>query len=208
MGLSAAEQVLGLLGDGQVWSGERLADRSGLSLRTVRRAVATLREHGVVIDTDVGRGGGMRLGSRSALPPVRLAHDEALSLLFALALAESLQLPMLSGPLRQLRAKLSVSFVPLERGNIQRLRTRMLVGQPASEAVRTSWISPQPGQSRVLQDAFITSRVVEFQYRARDGRSSLRCVEPHYLLLNHPVWYLLGLDRGLLAGRTFRLDGM
>ncbi|MFN8899272.1 MAG: HTH domain-containing protein, partial [Pseudomonadota bacterium] len=61
MSLSASDRVLALLGDGQVWTARRLSEQAGLSLRTVRRAVAGLREEGVVIDTDVGRGGGMRL---------------------------------------------------------------------------------------------------------------------------------------------------
>jgi predicted DNA-binding transcriptional regulator YafY len=50
--------------------------------------------------------------------------------------------------------------------------------------------------------------VVRFRYRSRDQRLSQRCVEPQYLLLNHPAWYLLGLDRDAAAGRTFRLDGI
>ena len=75
------------MSDGQVWTGQLLAQRSGLSLRTVRRAVAALREAGVAIDTEVGRGGGLRLSTRSALPSVRLSHREAIGMLFALAVA-------------------------------------------------------------------------------------------------------------------------
>ncbi len=208
MGQTASEQVLSLLGDGQVWTGQRLADRSGLSLRTVRRAVAALREEGILIDTDVGRGGGMRLGSRSKLRRVRLGHREVISLLFALALAESLRLPMLAGPLRPLRAKLASSFAGSDRHAIHRLRSRMWMGEPASDAVRASWRSPSLGEARFLQEAVIASRVVKLRYRCRDGRTSLRCVEPHHLLLNHPAWYLLGLDRRAQAGRTFRLDSI
>jgi len=208
MSLSAAENLLGLLGDGQVWSGQRLAERSGLSLRTVRRAIASLRDDGVVIDTDVGRGGGMRLGPRSTLPRVRLAHQEAVSLLLALALAESLRLPLLGLGLRQLRAKLSTSFAASDRSGIYRLRSRMLIGEPASDAVRASWQLPDPRQCELLQEAFVASRVVRFKYVSRDHRTTERCVEPHYLLFNHPAWYLLGLDRDIQAGRTFRLDGI
>jgi predicted DNA-binding transcriptional regulator YafY len=185
-----------------------LAQRSGLSLRTVRRAVAALRESGVAIDTDVGRGGGIRLGTRSALPSVRLSHREAIGMLFALAVAESLGLPLLGGGLASLRTRLSSTFAPTERAHVQRLRKRILVGRPASEAVRNSWREPDAGQAQLLQEAFISSRVVQFQYRARDQRLTRRHVEPQYLLLNHPAWYLLGLDRDTASGRTFRLDGI
>jgi predicted DNA-binding transcriptional regulator YafY len=205
---AATDRIAGLLGDGQVWTGPLLAQRSGLSLRTVRRAVAALRAAGVAIDTDVGRGGGIRLGPRSALPGVRLSHREAVGLLFALAVAESLGLPLLGGGLAGLRTRLSATFAPTERGRVQRLRERILVGAPASAAVRDTWREPDAVGAERLQEAFIASRVVRFRYRARDQRLSQRCVEPQYLLLNHPAWYLLGLDRDIAAGRTFRLDGI
>lgn len=196
------------MSDGQVWTGQLLAQRSGLSLRTVRRAVAALREAGVAIDTDVGRGGGIRLGTRSALPNVRLSHREAMGMLFALAVAESLGLPLLGGELAGLRTRLSCTFAPTERTHVQRLRERILVGRPASEAVRNTWREPDAGQAQLLQEAFISSRVVQFQYTARDQRLTRRRVEPQYLLLNYPAWYLLGLDRDAAAGRTFRMDGI
>jgi len=194
MGSTATDRITALLSDGQAWTG--------------RRAVAALREAGVAIDTDVGRGGGIRLGTRSALPSVRLSHREAIGMLFALAVAESLGLPLLGGGLAGLRTRLSSTFAPTERTRVQRLRERILVGRPASEAVRNTWREPDARQAHLLQEAFISSRVVQFQYRARDQRLSRRRVEPHYLLLNHPAWYLLGLDRDTAAGRTFRLDGI
>ena len=208
MPLSASDQLLGLLSDGEIWTGQRLAAQTGLSLRTVRRAAAALREEGVVIDTDIGRGGGMRLGSRSALPRVQLAHQEAITLLVALALAETLKLPVLGGNLRALKTKLSTSFQAPERSAISRLRKRMLIGEPASESVRKTWKDPDPRETKLLQEAFIASRAVQFRYVARDQRTTERVVEPHYLLLSYPAWYLLGFDRGRKAGRTFRLDGI
>lgn len=208
MSTSAADQVLGVLSDGQVWTGQRLAERSGLSLRTVRRAIAALREQGLAIDTDVGRGGGLRLGRHAGLPRVRLDHHEAVSLLFALALAESLRLPLLGSGLRPLRTKLAATFPARQRSAIDRLRNRILIGDAASEAVRASWRAPDAGPARLLQEAFIGSRVVRFRYLSQDRRASVRCVEPQYLLLNHPAWYLLAMDRDLGAGRTFRLDGV
>jgi predicted DNA-binding transcriptional regulator YafY len=208
MGLAAIDRITGLLGDGQVWTGRLLAQRSGLSLRTVRRAVAALRDAGIAIDTDVGRGGGIRLGTRTALPSVRLSHREAIGMLFALAVAESLGLPLLGSGLSRLRTRLCSTFAPTERTQVQRLRERILVGRPASEAVRSTWREPDAGQAQRLQEAFISSRVVQFRYRARDQRLSQRRVEPQYLLLNYPAWYLMGLDRDAAAGRTFRLDGI
>jgi predicted DNA-binding transcriptional regulator YafY len=111
------------------------AQRSALGLRTVRRSVAALREAGVAIDTDVGRGGGIRLGTRGALSSVRLSHREAVGVLFALAVAESPGLPWLGSARAGLRTRRSSTFAPPERAEVQRRRQRLLVGRPASEAV-------------------------------------------------------------------------
>ena len=43
-------ELLGLLSDGETWTGVRLAERLGVGLRTVRRAVARLRADGVILD--------------------------------------------------------------------------------------------------------------------------------------------------------------
>jgi predicted DNA-binding transcriptional regulator YafY len=119
-----------------------------------------------------------------------------------------LRLPLLGAGLRPLRAKLLAAFPARQRSLINRLRTRILIGQAASEAVRASWRSLDARQMLVLQEAFMTSRVIQFQYLSREAQVTTRCVEPQYLLLNYPAWYLLALDRQVDAGRTFRLDGV
>jgi predicted DNA-binding transcriptional regulator YafY len=45
-----------------------------------------------------------------------------------------------------------------------------------------------------------------FRYRDRDGRRTLREVEPHGLAITPPVWYLLGRDVDSGLPRMFRMD--
>jgi predicted DNA-binding transcriptional regulator YafY len=206
MSRSTADDVLALLADREVWTGARLAETLGVGLRTVRRALTVLREDGVSLDADVGRGGGIRLGKRAGLPRLRLKHGEALTLLLALALAESLALPLLGQGLPGLRRKLSVSFQDQDRPMLNRLRQRILVGAPASEEVRTSWRTPRPLVMRSLQEAFVARNTLRMDYVDATGRNSARHVEPHYLLLNHPAWYVLAFDQDRQAGRSFRID--
>ncbi|MCZ8131831.1 MAG: WYL domain-containing protein [Steroidobacteraceae bacterium] len=199
-------ELLGLLSDGETWTGVRLAERLGVGLRTVRRAVARLRADGVILDADAGRGGGLRLARRTGVPRLRLEHDEAVGLLVALAVVESLGLPVLGTGLRPLRSKLATTFREQDRGSLGRLRRRILLGGPASPAVQATWEHPKGSAMSALQSAFVARGVVRFHYRDGSHRSSSRLVEPQYLLLNHPAWYLLGYDRHRAAGRTFRLD--
>jgi predicted DNA-binding transcriptional regulator YafY len=49
-------------------------------------------------------------------------------------------------------------------------------------------------------------RRMRFDYLDGTGISTLREVEPHYLLWAWPYWYLLSWDVHRKAVRTFRLD--
>ncbi|MDQ3312811.1 MAG: helix-turn-helix domain-containing protein, partial [Actinomycetota bacterium] len=56
-------ETLSLLQSRPHWPGSALAERSGVTVRTVRRDVERLRMLGYPIETTVGRGGGYRLGA-------------------------------------------------------------------------------------------------------------------------------------------------
>jgi predicted DNA-binding transcriptional regulator YafY len=57
-----------------------------------------------------------------------------------------------------------------------------------------------------MRDAFFASRVVDVEYLGAADRPTRRSIEPQYLLVNAPAWYVLAFDLGKRAGRTFRLD--
>jgi predicted DNA-binding transcriptional regulator YafY len=66
-------------------SARLLAERLGVTVRTVERDVADLVAAGVPIRTRRGAGGGHRIDARTALPPVELTPGEAAALVAALA---------------------------------------------------------------------------------------------------------------------------
>ena len=65
-------QLLGLLQSRRVWSGEELAERLGVTGRSVRRDVERLRDLGYPVHASKGHGGGYQLGAGAALPPLLL----------------------------------------------------------------------------------------------------------------------------------------
>jgi predicted DNA-binding transcriptional regulator YafY len=200
------DELLGLLSDRGPWTGQSLAQRLGVGLRTVRRALARLKDAGVAIDADVGRGGGLRLGLHAGLPRLRLHHLEAVQLLLALAVTESLSMPLMGRELGALRHKLAAAFPSDERVAIGRLRRRVLVGASASPTVLASWRPPRPSVALRLQEAFVSQVGVRIRYVDAQQQATQRWVEPHYLMLSHPAWYLLAYDIEKQAGRCFRLD--
>ncbi|MEV4086884.1 HTH domain-containing protein, partial [Nonomuraea fuscirosea] len=68
-------RLLSLLGARSNWSGRDLAGRLGISTRTLRRDVESLRELGYPVQALMGPDGGYRLGTGGRLPPL-LLDDE------------------------------------------------------------------------------------------------------------------------------------
>jgi predicted DNA-binding transcriptional regulator YafY len=200
------DALLGLLCQTDGWTATTLAERLGLSLRSVRRGLAQLREEGVALDSEPGRGGGIRLGRRSALPRLQLSHREALTLLMGLASAETLGAPLLASELRSLRHKLGALLPMTDRQSRSDLRSRVLLGKAASEAVRGSWRPPATAALAALQDAFFSQRLLSMAYEDGQAQRSQRVIEAQYLLINAPVWYVLAWDVDKAAARCFRLD--
>lgn len=198
------DRVLGLLASRPSWTAQGLAEELGVCVRTVRRDLSRLAARGVPIESDAGRGGGVRVPPRTGLGRVQLDAREVLDLMLALALAEQLGSPLLLSTLKGLRQKLSASFPPEERSRVSGLRRRILVG-PNSKNVTATWKAPRAAVLRPIQEAFFEQRALELTYRANDV-STVRVVEPHYLLLSWPAWFLLVWDHLRGAVRMLRVD--
>ncbi|NVJ22406.1 WYL domain-containing protein [Myxococcus sp. AM011] len=198
------DRVLGLLASRPSWTASELAEELDVCVRTIRRDLSRLAARGVPIESDAGRGGGVRVPPRTGLGRVQLDTREALDLMLALALVEQLGSPLLLSTLKGLRQKLSASFPPEERSRVSGLRRRILIG-PSSRNVTATWKAPRAAVLRPIQEAFFEQRALELTYRANDV-STVRVVEPHYLLLSWPAWFLLVWDHLRGAVRMLRVD--
>src|SRR5680860_1813969 len=76
--------LLELLQDRPDISGPAIAERLGVSTRTVRRYIATLQDMGIPVAPTSGRLGGYRLLPGFRLPPLMFSADEAVGLAVAL----------------------------------------------------------------------------------------------------------------------------
>ena len=115
-----------------------LARDLGVSARSVFRDLEHLRERGYPIESDRGRGGGVRLHASWGLGKVLLTSEEALCTLLSLAISEKLSFPIFSSEVSRARKKIVDAFPTRERKRIGPLRERVFIGQPASAAVRSS----------------------------------------------------------------------
>ncbi len=183
-----------------------IAAELGVSVRTLSRDIEVLRDRGLPIEADRGRGGGVRLHWSWGIGQISLSYREAVDLLVSLAVAERMESPILMANLASIRRKLMTTFSPADQQRVKRLKSRILIGQTASLFVQTSYRLPAASTIEKLHRAFLMSRVVNIGYEDERGRRTRRSIEPHYLLLNYPVWYLLSWDRLREDIRTFRCD--
>jgi len=158
------------------------------------------------IDADRGRGGGVRLDRNWGVGRMNLAYPEAVDLLISIEVAEQMNSPMFLAGLGSVRRQLVASFSPEKRHKVNRLKSRILVGVTASTFVQTTFKSPPKRVVQALHQAFIDQETLAIRYQREDGVTSDRQIEPHYLLLNYPVWYVIAFDHLRGAPRTFRCD--
>ena len=187
---------------------EALAERFGVSVRTIHRDLAELRARGVAVDGEPGRGGGLRIDPGRNLPPVRLELQEVIGLVLAVSLARHETTLPFGGAARSAVDKVIASLPQVRARDLRRLLSRVWIGAPASSTVQAS-LGPIPATVlERFEETFHRRRQLGFRYVDRHGRESARGVEPHGLLLQAPAWYLLAHDLDRDAPRMFRLDRM
>lgn len=195
-----------LLAERDYTTANDLAEDLGVSLRTLHRDLATLRDLGVPVGGLAGRGGGVFLERGWSLGRVHLNEREAMGLLLSIAIAERTGSPLLLDDIRSIERKLVQAFAPSQLVAIRGLRRRVLVGAPASIAIVATHGRTTASVTRPLLEAFMRQRVVTVRYTDTTGAASTREIEPQYLYFGVPVWYVLAWDRLRDDVRSFRID--
>jgi predicted DNA-binding transcriptional regulator YafY len=194
-------RLLSLLQAHREWSGADLADRLGVTPRTVRRDVDRLRELGYPVNASPGTGGGYQLGAGAELPPLLLDDDEAVAVAVGLRTAAGQGIEGIGETSVRALAKLE-QVLPhrLRRrvGALNAFTVPMLRG-PQPSAVDPAVLTELAGACR-------DSERLRFEYRDHGGSPTRRTVEPHRLVCTERRWYLVAWDLDRDDWRTFRVD--
>ncbi|MEI8406761.1 MULTISPECIES: helix-turn-helix transcriptional regulator [unclassified Kribbella] len=192
-------RLLSLLQSRREWSGRELAERLGVTERTVRRDVDRLRSLDYPVTGTTGTAGGYRLGSGTQLPPLLLDDDEAIAVALGLVGAAG-------GGVTGIASSASSALAKLEQVLPARLRPQ-LAAVSSAEAVPVGGV-PQvdPGVLATLARCCRNHEIVAFDYHSRRGEQTRRRVEPHQLLTVRWHWYLLAFDPSRDDWRIFRVD--
>src|SRR5688572_8074408 len=178
--------LLGLLQSRVDWSGAELAERLGVTDRTVRKDVARLRSLGYPVDAVRGPGGRYRLGVGAKLPPLLLDDEEAVAVAVGLRAATGV-----SG-VEETSAR---ALAKLEQVLPDRLRRKLtaLIEATTAGPVNTDSNVEDPTVDAVVLEA------VSLAIRDHDG---IRCdyrdepmeIEPYHLVAWQRRWYLVARD--------------
>ena len=200
------DRLIGLLKEDREWTTLSLSLELGVSSRTIMRDLKVLQSRDYPIDTDRGRGGGVRLDRRWGVEKLQLSNEEMVNILVSLAITESLESLLMQSQVKSVRQKITRTFPAKQQTAINRLRSRILVGKPASEIVLATYSRPIQSIVESITSAFFNQHKVQIKYQSDSGEKTNRIVDAQCLLLNWPVWYLMGWDQLRDAPRVFRID--
>lgn len=183
--------------EAQPVTAERLSTVMDVSVRTIHRDVATLRQLGAGIDGAAGYG--FTLGDDVSVPPLSFGNDELEALILGLREVEEIGDTVLSGAAKQALAKLK-SRLPKEQSKrlqhavltAKRFRKRPAIAVDVAAIRKAAWDENE----------------IRFRYSDAKGAFTMRLVRPlsiTYLEQNTCLisWCLLRKDT-----RVFRLDRM
>ncbi|WP_351233007.1 YafY family protein [Streptomyces sp. NPDC002133] len=193
-------RLLSLLQAHREWSGAELAERLGVTPRTVRRDVDRLRELGYPVNASPGTGGGYQLGAGAELPPLLLDDDEAVAVAVGLRTAAGNGIEGIGESSVRALAK-------LEQVLPNRLRRRVgALNAFTVPLLRPPQAQVDPSVLTELAHACRDSERLRFAYEDHNGSATRRTVEPHRLVCTERRWYLVAWDLDRSDWRTFRVD--
>lgn len=176
-----------------------LADRFGVSRRTMERDLAALHAAGLPLVTREGSGGGHALVPVSGRTVLSFTAAEVTALILALHVADGMPF---SDAARSATARLADSLPPGTRAHVEDLRTRIRVPSTTT--------APPVRITRIVEEAVRRRLVVRLRYTDAAGTDTERDVDAVGFYSTGTQdgtgWALVAWCHLRDAGRMFRLD--
>ena len=177
---------------------KEMAERFGVSTRTIYRWVDALSVSGVPIYSQNGRGGGIAISEKYALDTKVLSEEERLAIVSSVK-----ALNILSGnPASVVNANIKAAekISGLVEKDTDWLEVDFAPWSPEGSSVRQVF--------GTLRDCILQKKQVVFDYYSGDGRMERRTVHPWKLIYKGQAWYLQGWCTTRKAERFFKLTRM
>lgn len=182
---------------------EEIADRFGMSLRTVYRDVKALMEAGVPIGSEAGKGYFIVDGYH--LPPVMFTQDEASSMLLAGKLVDKMADKSVRGAYESAMHKIKSVLNESEKDHLQNLESHIEVFLRSRYEVKEREEFPDHFMTEI-QRAVAKKEVLRISYSNNEEELTQREVEPIGIFYYSMAWHLIGWCRLRNGYRDFRAD--
>lgn len=179
-----------LLNKGTITARE-LAERFGVSTRTIYRDVDVLSSAGVPVFMNKGNGGGISLLENYSFNKTLISEHESESLIFALKTLQATKYP----EIETIVDKIGAVFKNIDSADWVHIDF-------------SPW-SSRPNEYNKFIDikkAILERRIVSFDYVGTEGGRSHRSIEPMKLIFKGQAWYLWGFCKTRLDFRIFRIS--
>jgi predicted DNA-binding transcriptional regulator YafY len=192
--------VLELLQSHRRMTGNELARRLEVNIRTLRRYITMLQDLGIPIIAERGRSGAYTLGAGYRLPPMMFTNDEALALELGLLAAAQLGLTEQGFAIESARAKLEY-VMPLElKTHSQAVSRHIQLGLESGAAPAATRIM------LIISSAIQLKQRVYLHYQSGNEAATGREVDPYGIAFRRGRWYMVGWCHLREAIRSFRMD--
>ena len=178
---------------------EQLAERFGVTVRTIYRDLDALRDAALPVQAERGPGGGYALDRSYTLPPINLTPREAALLVVLGRFATETRLvpfvDTLDAALSKVRGALTAGQQREALSHADKLVFAAVPVLPARPAIR-----------RVIEEARFEQCAVRVSYRRSDGSSNARVVRIARVLMERTMTVLECEDVDTREVRGVRLD--
>ena len=177
-----------------------IAERFGISQRTVYRDIRALEEAGIPIGAEAGTG--YFLMENFQLPPIMFTNEEASAILLGEKLVEKMSDEQIRKHYQSAAFKIKAVLKPTDKDYLEKLHEKVSV---------YNWANIDGKSGRLfldeIQKALVNKQVLEVLYQKKNSaESSLREVEPIGLCNYGSRWHLFAWCRERSDYRDFRLD--
>lgn len=194
------QAILTQLQTKKVVKAQEIADRFGISLRTVYRDIRALEEGGIPIGAEAGIG--YFLDDNYTLPPIMFTTEEASAILMAGKIMPHLSDKNVDHTFQDALYKIKSVMKAEDKALLEKLDHSVKVFTGMSSAPKKDSIYLQD-----IQQALFQSKVLHLEYFAHyNQKVSLREVEPIGLLFYALNWHLIAYCKLRGDYRDFRLD--
>lgn len=195
--LARLTAILTLLQSKRIVTAKDIADKYGVSIRTVYRDIRTLETSGIPIVTIEGRGYSIIEGYK--LPPVMFSQEEANALITVEQMVRKNKDQSLADHYENAIIKIKAVLKDSQKEKTELLANRIQIRDNIRNEKTSNYLIQ-------LQSTIANFQVVEIDYYSLENQQTQRDIEPFALFTTQDNWLLIAYCRLRSDFRSFRLD--